>query len=156
MGSICQAVAHERVNLVVTCAEPAQLYPLAVLNFLGITVPPLDGHIAVGVGVDEHVKGAVAGELGQKGDGGGDLAEDGSDLVLDLLFRLFGLKFCGSGSGPWDGRVSRRGRGGGDWRDRKNKTVSVENTYPGATFSWSALLDALFDLEDFGFPMIWT
>lgn len=61
-------------------AEASQLDPLSVLNFLGVRVSPLDGHVRVGVGVDEHVESAVAVELREEGDGGGDLAEDGGDL----------------------------------------------------------------------------
>lgn len=67
-------------------AEPPQLHALAVDNLLGVAVAPLYRHVAVGVGVHEHVEGAVAAELGQEGDRGGDLAEDGGDLGLDLGF----------------------------------------------------------------------
>lgn len=77
----------------ITGAEAAQLNTLAIFNLLRVTVTPLDGDFAVGVGVDEHVERAVAGELGEEGYRGGDLSEDGGDLVLDLLFGLFG---CGS------------------------------------------------------------
>lgn len=70
-------------------AEASQLHPLAVLNLLGVRVPPLDGDVAIRVGVDEDVEGAVAAELGEEGDGGGDLAEDGGDFGLDLGFGLF-------------------------------------------------------------------
>lgn len=69
-------------------AEPAQLHPLPVLDLLGVRVPPFDRHIRVGVGVHEHVEGAVAVELGQERHGRGDLAEDGGDLGLDLCLRL--------------------------------------------------------------------
>ena len=81
-------------------AEAAQLDALAVLDLLGVAVPPLDGHLAVGVGVDQHVEGAVAVELGQKGHAGGDLAEDGGDLGLDLglgLVERGGLLLRGGG-----------------------------------------------------------
>lgn len=40
-------------------AEPAQLNPFAILDLLGIAVAPLDGNLAVGVGVDEDVERAV-------------------------------------------------------------------------------------------------
>lgn len=73
-------------------AEAPELDPLAVLDFLCVGVAPLDGDVAVGVCVDEDVEGAVAGELGEEGDGGGDLAEDGGDFGLDLGF---GLVFFG-------------------------------------------------------------
>ena len=77
-------------------AEPSQLDPFAVLNLLCVRVPPLDGDVAVCVCVDEHVEGAVTGELGEEGDGGGDLAEDGGDFGLDLGF---GLVFFGEEGG---------------------------------------------------------
>lgn len=77
-------------------AEAPQLHPLAVLNLLCVRVAPLDGDVAVGVGVDEDVEGAVAAELGEEGDGRGDLAEDGGDFGLDLGF---GLLFFGEEGG---------------------------------------------------------
>ncbi|PMB65381.1 Ubiquitin carboxyl-terminal hydrolase 14 [Beauveria bassiana] len=87
-----------RVHAVICRAESTQLHALAILNLLGVRVPPLDGHVAVGVGIHEHVEGAVAGQLRQEGDGRGDLAENGGDFGLDLLFRLFRLGRGGSGS----------------------------------------------------------
>lgn len=82
--SFAQPVANDSVDPMVGGAEPTQLHPLAILNLLGIRVSPLDGDVRVGVGVDEDVEGAVAVELGEEGDRGGDLAEDGGDLGLDL------------------------------------------------------------------------
>lgn len=71
-------------------AEAAQLDLFPADNFLAVAVAPLNGDIRVGVGVDEHVEGALAAvQLGQKGDGGGDLAEDGGDFGLDLGLGLF-------------------------------------------------------------------
>lgn len=84
-----QSVADNRIDAVIRRAEASQLHPLAVFNLLGVGIPPLDGDVAVGVGVDEDVEGAVAAELGEEGDGGGDLAEDGGDFGLDFGFRLF-------------------------------------------------------------------
>ncbi len=72
------------------CAKPAELYPLSILDLLRVTVAPFDGHFAIGVGVDEHIEGAVAVELGEKGYGGRDLSENRCDLGLDLRFRLVG------------------------------------------------------------------
>lgn len=83
----------------IRCAEPSQLHPLPVLNLLGIRISPLDGHLAVGVGVDEHVEGAVAVELGEECDARGDLAEDGGDFGLDFLLGLFGSHGGGGGGG---------------------------------------------------------
>lgn len=71
-------------------AKTPQLHLLPVLDLLGIAIPPFDRHVGVGVGVDEDVEGAVAVELGEKGDGGGDLAEYRLDLRLDFFFGLFG------------------------------------------------------------------
>lgn len=70
-------------------AEASQLHPLPVLNLLGVRVPPLDRDVAIRICVDEDVEGAVAAELGEKSDGGGDLAEDGGDFGLDLGLGLF-------------------------------------------------------------------
>lgn len=70
-------------------AEAPQLHSLAVLNLLGVGVPPLNRNVAVCVGVDEDVEGAVAAELGEECNGGGDLAEDGGDFGLDFGFGLF-------------------------------------------------------------------
>jgi hypothetical protein len=127
-------------------AEAAQLDLFAVDNLLGVTVAPFHGHLAVGVGVDEDVEGALVGQLGEEGDGGCDLAEDGGDLVLDLLFGLFGLGGAG-GATEMDGAVSVWREGG----------VGEDGAYPGAAFSWSAALDALFDdFEDLEPPKIWT
>lgn len=72
-----------------TRAKTPQLHPLAALNLLCVAVAPLERHLAVGVGVDEHVEGAVAVELREEGDARGDLAEDCLDLGLDLGFGLF-------------------------------------------------------------------
>jgi len=101
-SSISKPIANEGIDTVVGGAEAAQLDALAVDNFLGITVAPLDGHFAVGVGVDEHVEGTVAAELGQECDRGCDLPENGGDLGLDFCFRLLGRCIGGCGSG---GRV---------------------------------------------------
>lgn len=73
-------------------AEAAQLDLLPADNLLAIAVTPLHRDVRVGVGVDEHVEGALPGvELGQESHRRGDLAEDGGDLGLDLGFGLFGV-----------------------------------------------------------------
>ena len=96
---ITQPVAHQGVDAVTRRAEPPELDALAVLDLLGVRVAPLDGDVGVGVGVDEHVEGAVALQLGQEGDAGGDLAEDGGDLGLDLRFGFVGGGRGGGGGG---------------------------------------------------------
>ena len=72
-------------------AETPQLHLLPVLNLLGVAVPPFHRHLRVRVRVDQDVERAIARvELGEEGDGGGDLAEDGLDLELDVLFGFLG------------------------------------------------------------------
>lgn len=89
--SIRQPIANKRLNPMRVGTEPPQLHPLPALNLLGVAVPPLHRHLRVRVGVDQHVEGAVARELREESHRGRDLAEDGGDLGLDLLFRLFGV-----------------------------------------------------------------
>lgn len=84
-----QSVADNRIDAVIRRAEASQLHSLAILNLLSVGVSPLDGDVAVRIGVDEDVEGAVAAELGEEGDGGGDLAEDGGDFGLDFGLGLF-------------------------------------------------------------------
>jgi hypothetical protein len=86
---LAQSIADNRIDAVIRRTEAPQLHPFAVLNLLGVGVPPFDGDVAVGIGVDEDVECAIAAELGEEGDGGGDLAEDGGDFGLDFGFRLF-------------------------------------------------------------------
>lgn len=62
-----------------------------ILDLLGIAVAPLERDLGVGVGVDEDVEGAVAVEHGEEGDGAGDLAEEGLDLLVDVVVRLAGV-----------------------------------------------------------------
>lgn len=145
--SLGQPIAHEGVDAVAGGAEAAQLDALAAGDLLGVAVAPLDGHVAVGVGVDEHVEGAVAAQLRQERHARRDLPEDGRDLRLYLCF---GLGLCRARWGGaaaagavvaavgvgffFEGEGGSSGRGGG-W------------THPGETFSWSADLEALLLLE---------
>ncbi|KAJ8120436.1 hypothetical protein ONZ43_g2856 [Nemania bipapillata] len=85
---IPKAIADEGLHAMVTCAEPAQLHSLAIDNLFGVTIPPLNGHLTVGVSIHENVEGAVTGELWEEGNGGGDLAKQGSDLGLYFGFGL--------------------------------------------------------------------
>ena len=80
-------------------AETPQLYALPVGDLLGVAVAPFHGDLAVGVGVDQHVEGAVAGQLREEGHGRCDLAEDGGDFGLDLCFGLVGRYRRGCGGG---------------------------------------------------------
>lgn len=64
-------------------AESPQLYPLTADDLLAAvsTITPLYWHIAVGVGVYEHIKGVRAGiELWQEGNASGDLTEKGGNF----------------------------------------------------------------------------
>lgn len=74
----------------ITRTETPQLDLLPVLDLPRVAVAPLQRHLRVRVGVDQHVEGAVAVQHRQEGHGGRDLSEDGLDLVLDLLFGFFG------------------------------------------------------------------
>ena len=70
-------------------AETPKLHLLPPDNVLGVTVAPLNGDVAIGVGVDEHVEGAGAGvQLWEERHGCSDLSEYGGDFVLDLFFCL--------------------------------------------------------------------
>lgn len=98
--SVGQAIADERIDAVTLGAETAQLDALPIDDFFGVAVAPLNGHLARGVGVDEHVECAVAAaQLGQEGDRRCNLPEEGGNLSLDLSLGLFftpwGLLFGG-------------------------------------------------------------
>lgn len=69
-------------------AETPQLHLLPIPDLLGIAVAPFYWDVRISVGVDQNVECAVPVQLRQEGDGGGDLAEYGLDLRLDLLFRF--------------------------------------------------------------------
>ena len=72
-------------------AETPQLHLLPILNLLGVAVSPFHRHLRVRVRVDQDVERAIARvELGKEGHGGRDLAEDGLDFELDLLFGFLG------------------------------------------------------------------
>lgn len=47
-------------------AEPSQLHLFTVLDLLGVRVTPFNRDLAIGVCVDEHVKGAITVKLGQE------------------------------------------------------------------------------------------
>lgn len=94
--------------------EPPQLHPLPALDLLGVAVAPLHRHVRVRVGVDQHVEGAVARQLREERHRGGDLAEDGGDLGLDLLLGLFGVGGrCGGVRAVLVGCWRRGGAAGG-------------------------------------------
>ena len=85
-----QPITNKRLNTMRIRTEAPKLHSLPAGDLLGVAVPPLNRHLRVGIGVDEHIEGAVARELREEGDGGGDLTEDGGDLVLDFFLGLFG------------------------------------------------------------------
>jgi hypothetical protein len=70
-------------------AEASQLDLFAVLNLFGVAVAPFKRYFRVGVGVDQHIEGAVAVQHGQKGYRCRDLSEDGLDFRLYLRLGLF-------------------------------------------------------------------
>lgn len=70
----------------IICAEASQLHFLGVLDFFGVTVAPFDRHFGVRIGVYQDVEGAVTIQDRKKSDGGGDLAENRLNLVLDFFF----------------------------------------------------------------------
>ena len=77
-------------------AETPQLHLFPILNLLGVAISPLHRHFRVRVRVDQDVEGAIARiELREEGYGSCDLAEDGLDFELDLLFRLLRGRFGG-------------------------------------------------------------
>lgn len=104
--------------------EPPQLNFLPANNLFPAinTVAPLHRHVAVSVGVYEHIEGVGARvELWEEGDAGGDLAEKGGDFGLNFRLGFFGGRsgcwvwcICGGGRGIFLvlGYGSRRLRGG--------------------------------------------
>lgn len=80
-------------------AEASQLYLFAILDFFGVAVAPLEWHVRICIGVDEHVEGAITVEHGQESNRGCDLSKDGLDLSLDLrLCLLFWSSLAGAGT----------------------------------------------------------
>lgn len=67
-------------------AEASQLHLFSVFDLLGVTVAPFNRHIRVRIGVYQDVERAIPVQDRKKRNRGGDLAEDGLDLVLDFLF----------------------------------------------------------------------
>lgn len=82
----------------IASTETTQLHPLAVGDFLRITITPLYRNVAIGVGVDQHVEGTIPSKLRQESDRGCDLSEDGRNFVLNFLLGLLGLRGIGAGS----------------------------------------------------------
>src|SRR3569833_248980 len=126
--------------------EAAQLDALAVGNFLGVAIAPLNGHLAVGVGVNKDVESTVTGQLWEEGDRGSDLAEDGGDLGLDLGFALI----CGRRRRTWPtalGEEIRPGSrppgdmGGGISGLRDKRTQQLRSParwqHPRSPYSWT-------------------
>lgn len=141
---ISQSVADKRANTVVVGAEAAELDFLGVLDLLSIAVTPFHRDIRVSIGVDEDVESAIAIENGEEGDGGSNLAENGLNLFLNLLLRLFN----GLGGGavavsvafqPTSVSIAAQ-------RLRMNRKGQVQ-IYPGAAFSLSPALRELWLFE---------
>lgn len=66
-------------------AEASQLHLFSVFDLLGVTVAPFNRHVGVRIGVYKDVERAIPVQDRKKRNRGGDLAEDGLDLVLDFL-----------------------------------------------------------------------
>ena len=81
-----QPIAYQGIHTMARRAESSQLYPLGVLNLLGVAVAPFHRNLAVGVGIHEDVECAVTIELREERHGCCDLSKNRGDLSLD--FRL--------------------------------------------------------------------
>ena len=100
-------------------AETPQLHFLPILNLLGVAIPPFHRHFRVRVRVDQDVERAIARvELWKEGHGGCDLAEDGLDFELDVLFGFLGGWFGCVSAFEVRERDGREGMGKGflHWR----------------------------------------
>ena len=120
-------------------AETPQLHLLPILNLLGVAISPFHRHLRVRVRVDQDVERAIARvELGKEGHGGGDLAEDGLDFELDLLFGFLGGWF-GSVS-AFEVRKERwhRGNGEGMLALVQHSPCQVALPCPWRPLSWKA------------------
>lgn len=80
-----QTIADQRFHTMIIRAEASQLHLFSVLDLLGVTVAPFNRHVGVRIGVYQDIECAVPVQDRKKRNGGGDLAEDGLDLVLDFL-----------------------------------------------------------------------
>lgn len=80
-------------------AEASQLHLFGVFDLLGVTVAPFNRHVGVCIGVYQDVEGAIPVQDRKKRDRGGNLAEDGLDLVLDFLFCFFDGFWLGVSAG---------------------------------------------------------
>ena len=78
----------------ITRTKTPQLHLFPVLDLLGIAIAPFQRYFRVCVCIDQDIERAIAIELWEKGNGCGDLAEYGLDLVLDLLLRFLGWGFA--------------------------------------------------------------
>jgi len=93
---ISQAIADQRLDPVIICTKASQLHLFSILDFLSVTVAPFNRHFGVRVGVDQDVEGAVSVQNGEKRNGGGNLAENCLNFILDFLFGLLDGS-CGLG-----------------------------------------------------------
>ena len=124
-GSCSHPVAHHRIYTMIGGTKAPQLYLLASLNLLGITVSPLNGHIGIRISIHKHIESARFAEFGQECDWCGDLPEECSDLRLDLFICQCFRECC--------------------WRSGRTLVVSIGKgrineqwkTYSGVVFSLS-------------------
>ena len=80
----------------ITRTKAPQLPLFPITNLFRIAIAPLHRYLAISIGIYQHVECTFAVELGQEGDGRGDLSEDRLDLGLDFCFGLLG-GWCGGG-----------------------------------------------------------
>lgn len=84
-------ITDKRINPMIARAETPQLHLLSIHYLLCVAISPFHWHFRVRVCVDQDIECAVAGiELRKERYGGCDLAEDGLDFKLNILFCLLG------------------------------------------------------------------
>lgn len=63
MGFRNLPVAHQRIHPMVTSTKAPQLHLLTILDLFGVAIAPFNRYIGIGVGVHQHIEGAIAIEL---------------------------------------------------------------------------------------------
>lgn len=63
MGVRHLPVAHQRIHPMITSTKAPQLHLLPILDLFGVAIAPLNRDIGIGVGIYQHIEGAIAIEL---------------------------------------------------------------------------------------------